>query len=230
MKREEREIREEVIKEFRRDPKVGNPEAIEVAVDEGVVILSGQVDNFMDQQAAEESATMVPGVKGVVQKIVVKIPAASRRTDEEIARDSCRALEFNSAVPCDRITLLVKDGCVSLEGELDWHHQKEEAGRTVSRVRGIRGMTNYIRVRCPVSAGEIKNRIVRAFQNNARVRAGYIDVEVEEGRAVLIGEARAWIEKVIAERVAGEAPGIKEVENSLVLHPLLQGKEPTPGE
>ena len=222
------EIRLYVLKELNTERKIGNPSRIEVSVENGIVTLSGSVDHYMDQVAAVEAAERVTGVKGVVQETKVELPTASRRNDEEIVRSACTAIEQNSMVPTGVVKVSVCDGKVTLEGEVQEEHQKIEAGNTVSKVLGVKGLINSIVVKPVVRPYDITLEIERTFQHMASHHAQEIHVKVEDSRVVLSGVVRAWIEKAEAEAAAREVPGVKEVENRLEVTPLLEGKEKPP--
>ncbi|MCR4394775.1 MAG: BON domain-containing protein [Dehalococcoidales bacterium] len=220
------ELKMMVLSEIRKEQKISNPAAIEVEVKDGIVTLKGFTDNYMEQAAAEAVAKQVPGVKGVVQNIQVRIPPHIKRDDAEIARDAINALALNSSIPRDRVKVVVKDEWITLEGDVDWPYQKEEALATVSRISGARGVTNNIQVKMPIRPIDVKTRIIKAFQIAAEHHARHLEVEIKDGKVILTGTVRAWFEKIEAERVAREMPGVKEVENRLVISPLVEDKEP----
>jgi len=74
------EIRLAVIDELRWETQISNPTAIGVAVNDGVVTLSGYVDNFSDKYVAQTTAQSVPGVKAVIPDIQVN-PARDTEID-----------------------------------------------------------------------------------------------------------------------------------------------------
>ncbi len=222
------EIRQEVIKEIKRERKISNPDSIEVTVKEGLVTLGGHVEHYMDQVNAVAAAECIPGVKGVVQDIEVELPATSKRDDLEIARSSCAALEHNSMIPRDSVKVSVCDGWVTLEGNLQEAHQKEEVESTVSRILGVKGVTNNIIVKPQIKPYDIVLQIEHNFQHMAMHHAQDIHVQVKDGKVILSGMTRAWIEKVAAEEAAREVPGVTDVENRLEVTPLLEGREKPP--
>jgi osmotically-inducible protein OsmY len=222
------EIKHEVVKEIKRERKINNPDRIEVTVKEGVVTLSGHVDHYMDQITAVAAAESVPGVEGVAQEIEVELPAASKRDDIEIAHSACAALEYNSIIPRERVKVSVSDGWITLEGDLQEEHQKKEAENTVSKVLGVRGVTNNIVVRLQLKPYDITLQIQRTFQHMAIHHAQDIHVEIKDGKVILSGMVRAWIEKAEAEEAAHEVQGVTDVENRLEVTPLLEGKEKPP--
>ncbi len=223
-----KEIRLNVLKELKSERRISNPNRIEVAVKDGIVTLGGYVDHYMDQLAAVKAAERVTGVKGVVQEIEVALPAASRRDDLEIARSVCTAIEHNSIIPRDRVKVSVCDGRVTLEGEVQEPHQKLEAEATVSKVLGVKGVTNDIVVKPVVKPYDVTLQIERTFQHMAAHHAQDIQVEVKGGKVILRGVVRAWIEKAEAEEAAHEVPGVRVVENRLEVTPFVEGKERPP--
>ena len=222
------ELRLAVLDEIRWEPRITNPSAIGVSARDGIVTLSGYVDNYMDAVAAESAATRVPGVEGVISNIVVRLLTKAERDDLEIARTAASALDLNSSIPRDQVKLVVKEGWVTLTGEVEQEYQKQEAASTVSRIIGIKGLTNNIQVKSNLTTINIVNQIAKAFQRIATHHAREIEVKVEDSKVILNGMVRAWFEKVEAERIVRELPGVKEVINNLTVTPLLEGKEPIP--
>ena len=110
-------IRSDVLFELKWDPKIGSSGDIAVAVKDGVVTLSGFTHSYWDKDAAEQAAKRVYGVRGVANDIEVK--PSSKRTDPEIARDAVHELESHVSLPRDKIKVTVKNGWVTLEGNVD---------------------------------------------------------------------------------------------------------------
>lgn len=222
------ELQLQVMKEIKNERKIINADRINVNVKNGVVTLDGFVNHYMDQVAAVEAAERVTGVEGIVQEIEVELPEASKRDDEEIARSACTAIEHNSVIPCNRVKVTVFDGLVTLEGDLDELHQREEAESTVNRILGVKKVINNIVVKPQVKPYDVTMQIERYFQHMAVHHAREIRVDVKNGKVILSGLVRAWIEKSEAEEAAHEVQGVTEVENRLEVTPLLEGKEKPP--
>jgi len=153
----------EVDNELKSERKISNPDRIEVSVKDGIVTLGGYVDHYIDRVAAQMAAERVSGIAGVVQDITVELPAGSKRVDREIAGSACSAIELNSILPSDRITVVVSDGMVTLEGRVNELHQKEEAEIVVSRILGVKGVSNSIEVVQEVRPSDVTLEIVRTF-------------------------------------------------------------------
>ena len=132
-------LKKDVMDELKWEPKV-NADAIGVAVKDGVVTLSGYVDSYLGKLNAEYAAQRVTGVRGVVQKIDVKLPDSSGRTDEDIARAVADALESHIAVPEKLVKVQVENGWVTLTGEVNWKFQKDAAHDAICCLMGVRGV------------------------------------------------------------------------------------------
>src|ERR1700730_1951033 len=117
-------IREDVVFELKWDPKISSND-IAVAVKDGVVALSGFVSSYWEKDAAEKAAKRVYGVRGVAHDIQVKL--TSTLTDPEIAREAVHEIESHISIPSEKIKVTVKNGWVTLEGNVDWQYQKSLA-------------------------------------------------------------------------------------------------------
>ena len=212
--RTDEEIQKDVLAELKWDAQV-QPNEIGVSVKDGVVTLTGWVDSYLKKWAAEDAAHRVGGVKAVANDIEVKL--FNERTDADIAEAAIRALQWDASVPADKIQVTVSKGWVTLKGEVNWNFEKQDAERVVSRLTGVKGVSNLITVKPSTTPSELKKRIEDALVRNAKVDANKITVEVHGSKAILKGAVRAWVEKEEAERVAWLAPGVTSVENRITV-------------
>lgn len=217
-------LQQDVLAELAWEPSI-DARAIEVAVAEGVVTLSGHVPSFAEKWAAEYVAKQVAGVRSVVSEITVRLPGASTRGDSDIALAALNALEWDVWVPHDRVTVTVSNGWVILNGTLDTQHQRQAAERVVRTLTGVQGVTNLIKVMPKVHPTDVRTKILSAFQRSAMLDARKIEIESDGRKVVLRGIVRDWDERETAERAAWAAPGVAEVENHIVVQPAMTCKD-----
>jgi osmotically-inducible protein OsmY len=220
MARSDDDILKDVIAELKWEPGLRNDD-IAVAVRGGVVTLAGFVDSYADKWKAERAAARVKGVKAIANDLEVKLPASSQRPDPEIARAAADALKWNILVPHDRIKVTVDHGWITLDGDVDWYFQKEEAEKTVRNLTGVKGVTNLIAVHEQPAPNDVKQRIKEALQRGAEFDADRITVEVDGHKVILRGTVRSYAEMRDAERAALNAPGVTEVDNRLTVDPSV---------
>jgi osmotically-inducible protein OsmY len=206
-----------------KDELAWNPDLdatdIAVSVKNGVVTLAGFVKSYTDKYEAEAAAKRVAGVVGVANDIEVRMPSVDERPDPEIARDAVAAIKSQLPISSEHIKIVVKNGWVTLEGQVEWQYQKNTAETAVRRIKGVKGVSNLILLKPRAQPGEIKKKIQDAFKRNAEVDANRIIVEANGGEVILKGTVRSWIEREEAERVAWSAPGVTKVEDRIVVSP-----------
>src|SRR5437667_616462 len=181
--RTDEQIQADVLEELKWDTRL-LPNEIGVAVKDGIVTLTGWVDSYLKKIAAEEAAHRVRGVKAVANDIEVRLPTSSERTDADLAKAALNALEWEAAIPADKLDVTVSKGWVTLKGEVEYGFQKRLAERVVERLSGVKGVTNLITVKPRLSSTDLKQNIEQALIRNAEMDAKRITVEVQEiGRA-----------------------------------------------
>ena len=212
------EIERDVKEELRWNPDLDATD-IGVSVSKGVVALSGFVKSYSEKYEAEMAAKRVAGVVGVANDIEVRLPSVDERPDPDIARDAVSALKLQLPFSSEHIKVVVKNGWVTLEGQVEWQYQKNTAESAVRRIKGVKGVINSILLKPQAEPAQIKNKIMDAFKRNAEVDANRIQIETDGGKVILKGTVRSWIEREEAERVAWSAPGVTKVEDRIVVSP-----------
>ena len=86
------------------DPAV-NSTAINVAVKNSVVTLSGHLETFTDKHAAERALRRVTGVKVIALELDVKLSSNHQRSNIDVAAVAEEALRWNTGVPPDKTQL-----------------------------------------------------------------------------------------------------------------------------
>lgn len=185
---------------------------IDVSIQNGVVTLSGSVTSILARDRAVELAGMIKGVRSVVDQIdVAPIP----RSDDEIRKDVKDALLFDPATESFDIEVSVLDGVVTLRGEVESFAERNLCARVAKGIRGVKDLKNLIDVHYKPDRPdqEIEEEIQARLEADARVDAGLMDVQVEDGRVSLEGVVGSRSELVQAEFDAWMA-GVQAVDSS----------------
>jgi osmotically-inducible protein OsmY len=214
------ELQRDVTAELKWDPSLRDDD-IAVGVREGIVTLGGFVDSYAEKGMAERAAGQVKGVKAIANELEVRVPGPFTRSDPEIAGAARQALEWNVAVPHDRIQITVEKGWITLTGQVEVYYQKETAERAVRYLKGVRGVSNLITLAARTTPRDVQQRIKAALHRAAELDAGRIAVEITANTATLTGTVRSYAELKDAERAARNAPGITEVENHIAISGAL---------
>jgi osmotically-inducible protein OsmY len=217
-KNQDIELRKDVLEELEWDPSI-DARTIGVAVEDGIVALTGHVGTYADKTNTEKVVKRIHGVLGLANELEVKLPIGSARDDVDIARSALSALEWNVSVPKNRIKVSVTKGWVTLDGEVDWHFQKRAAEDAVRVLAGVRGVTDKVGVTVKkASEADVKGKIEAALKRNAELDAKKIAVQASDGRVVLTGSVRSWIEREDAVNAAWSAPGVMNVVDHISIH------------
>jgi osmotically-inducible protein OsmY len=214
------DIQQDITAELKWEPSLRDDD-IAVGVRDGVVTLGGFVDSYAEKGQAERAAGRVKGVKAIANELEVRVPGPFTRTDPELARAATQALEWNVAVPHDRIQVRVEKGWITLEGQVELYFQKEAAERAVRHLTGVHGVFNAITLAVRTTPRDMKKRIKDALHRAAELDADRITIEIAGNKAILTGTVRSYAELKDAERAARNAPGITEVENHLAISGAL---------
>jgi osmotically-inducible protein OsmY len=138
----------------------------------------------------------------VANDIEVRLPATDDRPDPEIARAAVAAIQSQFPHLAEQIKVVVNDGWIKLEGAVAWNYQRETAEEVVRQLKGVKGVSNLIRVRPKVAPSVVKQEIEQAFLRSAEIDANRIKVEANGGEVILKGAVRSWAERQSAERAA----------------------------
>jgi len=191
------------------DPQVDTTRIV-VAADDGKVTLTGSVPSLYQVTRAGEDAMTVGGAKALDNQLLVG-RLGDAITDAEVAAASVDSLNGDSFVPKGAVAVDVRDGWVTLGGEVRHHYQRQAAEHAVRKVDGVLGIDDGIAITDAPIPSDVADRINKAFQRAAIINDSLIDVSNVGHTIYLDGKADSWAARQAAEDTAWNAPGVDMV-------------------
>ncbi len=214
----DKEIQKDVMQELDWDPQV---DAVEVGVQvkDGLVTLTGNVATYAKKLAAKRAAHRVGGVLDVVNNLTVELADPHKRSDQDVARAVRHALEWDVLVPDTKIHSTVANGHVTLDGQLESWADKSAAEFAVERLAGVKSIDNRIEIKpkMRIDSERIRAAIEGTLERQAEREADRIGVKVQDGIVTLTGTVRSWTEKHAVHNVAAFTPGVRKVDDHLIV-------------
>lgn len=210
----DKQLQKDVMSELYWEPSI-NAAHIGVEVEQGVVTLSGHVDNLTQKWTAERVVKRVAGVRAVAFDLVVKLPDSDKRSDTDIALLAINMLESSSTIPKGTIHVTVEDGVVTLRGDVTWDFERQAAESMLRGLHGVRSVINLVAIKPKVSLTAVKAEIEAALRRRAYLDAQQIQVAVEGDAITLSGKVQNWAERNLAINSAWSTPGVRSVVDKL---------------
>jgi len=195
------------------------------SVEDGIVTLTGTVDLYQDKLDAANKIKKVANVTGVRNDITV---AGETVPDAQLEQKLAKKLAYDRVGYSDNafnyVALGVKDGVVTLTGDVVWDVPKDSALAIVARTPGVKDVINDINV-LPVSRFDdtIRARTAAAIYRDsvlgryASDPARPIRIVVDNGHVTLYGSVQSTMDKNIAGMRASSVAGAFSVDNKLVV-------------
>lgn len=209
-------LRKAILEELEFQPQI-DAANIGVAVEKGVVTLTGHVSSYDQKVRAERAVKAVKGVRAVAEEIQVRLNKGAGTADDTIAARALSIISWSANVPPNAVKVIVQHGWITLEGEVDWQYQKETVEKAVRKLSGVLGVDNRLTLSPRVDIVDIRKRIEEALKRNAEVDAKDIHVRVDGDVVRLDGKVHLWRERKLVERAAWSVPGVRRVEDHLLL-------------
>jgi osmotically-inducible protein OsmY len=209
---DDKTLRDGILAELDFEPGV-EAGGIGVVVHNGVVTLSGQVKDYGEKIRAEEAVRRVKGVRAIAEEITVR--RGDGMNDEDLAQRVADLLGWISTVPLG-IVAQVQKGTVTLMGEVEHDYQRRIAEQEVRSLKGVTRLCNEITLKSRLAPEDLQRRIEEALARNAVETSG-VHLDVREGEVTLTGVVRTWFDREAVERLTWSAPGVRAVDNRLVI-------------
>ena len=206
-------------------------DAVKVVSKDGVVTLSGTVNEGSERGLAQETAANLPGVKSVDNRLELRAGYPLERSNEWLAIDIKTALLFHRNVSMPNTQVYVEEGIVTLRGEAADETQKELTAE-YANIDGVREVKNEMTVaKVPKKAGptaqekiddaSITAQVKMTLRTHRATRVLKIKVETKDGVVTLSGKTAEGAEKDLASKLVSDIYGVSRVIDHMTRDPFL---------
>ena len=170
------------------------PNDVDVSTSQGIVTLSGSVNNLLAKERAVMAAKSIRGVREVIDKITVT-PVS--RSDEDIRKDIQTALQQDPATESYQTTVSVQDAVATLTGSVGTYAEKQLATRIAKGVKGIKEVRDDVTINYMAKRtdSEIAADVKARLQWDIWINGGLISPVVKGGKVTLTGTIGSVISK-----------------------------------
>ena len=147
------------------------------------------------------------------------------KTDAQLKKDVLDELSWDPAINATEVGVVVKDGVVTLTGNLATYAEKYAAERAAQRVSGVKAVAVDLQVRLSPSYARSDSDVAAAAQRaldwNVVVPKQTIQTKVEKGWVTLSGEVEWDYQRKAAERAVRDLFGVVGVTDLIKVKPQL---------
>jgi len=213
-------IRGWVVEAFAHDPRIDATQ-LTVDVDSGIVTLGGNAATLAASEYAEAEARKIAGVRGVVNELSVDQRLVNDRDIESLIRSR---IETSTALQPQNVVIESVDGIVTLTGWVDSPTEADAAELLAKQTAHVRGVLNQIDVRPRAHRAdrEIRSDVINTLRRDVFLTGLPLTVTVQGGVVTLTGTVGDDYERVRAELHSRIVNNVRDVENYLIIDPMLR--------
>jgi osmotically-inducible protein OsmY len=205
-------------------------DSIKIMSNDGVVTLTGTVNEESHRGLAQNTVESLPGVKSVDNQLAINGQQPPENSDGWLSMKVKGALLFNRNVSAVNTEVYVTDGVVTLKGQADSQAQKDLTGEYAKDIDGIKGIDNQMTIaETPSKPDEGKDTKIDDASITAQVKMAFLThhstsafktgVETNNGIVTLSGNAVNGAGKDMATKVASNINGVTNVVNNMTINP-----------
>lgn len=198
---------------------------VKVKSREGIVTLSGTVNQESHKALAEKTVENLPGVKSVDNRLELKGDRPAKNSNEWIALKVKTALLFHRSVSATNTRVYVEEGIVTLRGEAANEAQRELTTEYAD-VEGVREVRNEMTVaNAPENAKQSMKEKIDDASITAQVKLALLihrstsavktSVATREGIVTLSGRAQNAAEKDLVTKLTSDIIGVRSTVNNM---------------
>ena len=140
--------------------------------------------------------------------------ALATKSDAQIKTDVLNELKWDATVDETEVGVQVKDGIVTLTGNISAYPKKLAARDAAHRVWGVRDVVDDMKIRIPATWERTDEDVAKAVRSALKwdvlVPDDKIATTVSNGTVTLLGSVNTWMQRYDAERCVHRLAGVKE--------------------
>jgi len=195
---------------------------VKVKAHDGVVTLTGTVQDKDDRDLAVDTVENLPGVVAVKNEIKVE-PTYPEKSDAWMAFKIRSRLLVKGNVSATSTKVVVNDGHAVLTGTADNVAQKDLTGIYAAEIDGVKTVKNEIVVTDKPTLGEkiddasITSQVKYALLTHKATSALKTKVVTSDGVVLVTGEAANDAERSLVTKLAKDVRGVNSVTNKMTV-------------
>jgi len=198
-------------------------QGVRATTEDQIVTLEGNVNLYIDLVNLEKKVKKIKNVDGVRNHVQVQSNIPDDQLREKLA-DKLRYDRVGFGIAFNAITLDVKDGAVTLGGNVRDYPARDSAVAIAETTPGVKDIMDNIEV-APTSTfdDDLRMKLYRVIYGQSSLRRYELDpqkpirIVVENGKVTLYGVVDNAMDKQIAGVQASGVPGVFSVDNKLVV-------------
>jgi osmotically-inducible protein OsmY len=148
--------------------------------------------------------------------------------DDDLRRHVAAELSWDPQADSEAIEVSAASGMVTLRGTAASLRQKQAAGTTAERVRGVTWVANELRVQIPDKDQrddeDLRGDVLEALMLDVSVPMT-VDAQARDGFVTLTGTAQWHYQREAAEFRTANVPGVAGIDNAITLTQIPNARE-----
>jgi osmotically-inducible protein OsmY len=204
-------------------------DTIHVACREGIITLTGTVQDDFHRILAAETASDLAGSKGVDNRLALKGDQPAEGSDAWITNRVKTALLFHHRVNGYGMDVATQDGVVTLKGMAASPAEKERAAECAGDIAGVKALDNQMNLASasdpkPATAlgdevddASLTAQIKTSLKCHRSTHLIAAKVKTDQGAVTLSGAVPSAMEKERVTRLVNDISGVKTVTNRMII-------------
>ena len=168
--------------------------------------------------ACDKGTTEVNSVDAATSGVMPQAQTAPL-ADTDITKAIQRHFKEERLLRSEHVQVAVKQGIATISGSVTNLGAKKRALRVTQTIKGVRSVIDQVTVEPIVRTDDqITKDVVTALKDDPATRAATVSATTKTGSVTLTGTVDSWQLKNLSDQIASEVPGIKVLENSILVH------------